>query len=560
MEKMLRWFVLVVTHLTLAHADWVQERLDQMSLEEKVGQLFMIPAAPRLPEHTQALKRFIREYHVGGLIMKQASAKEQVAYLNMLQAQSDLPLLVGLDAEWGLGMRMEGTLNFPRNLTLGALRDPSLLYSMGQIIGASCRAVGGHMNFGPVVDVNSNSQNPIIGMRSFGDDPEEVMRRATFLIDGMQQAGCLAVAKHFPGHGSVDVDSHLDLPMVSEPLDILEKDHLATFQHAIDHGVAGVMTAHLLVPALDSDPTYSSTMSKKIIKGVLLDQMGFDGLVVTDALNMGALTKYHTPEEIALKAYEAGCTILLYGDHRSEGVSEIYEQQVPKAYQALLHAAKTGAIRIDDLNQRVKKVLLAKKRVGIHVNRLLADIEVVEQMINPVSAEGLIKRLYRDAITSIGREGLSKCIQQRKDKVAFISVGNTHLSTYKAQLPSSYPKIEFFSHEELPDDLSEFDQLIVLWENVTNQVAGQFGFSQEHLELIEHLNEQDIPTLHLLMGTPYALKHFDEDASILVAYENVDDSVHALIEILSGRFAPRGKLPVKVEMRKKDQEQEIHLE
>lgn len=361
-----------------------------MSLEEKVGQLFVAPLCPaREDHHLKDWEAMISESHIGNAILKHSDPNRQIEVLNHLQSLAKIPLLVTADAEWGLAMRMKETIAFPKNMTLGAIEDLPLIEELGEEIGRQARLVGIHMNLAPVVDVNNNPKNPVIHMRSFGDDPAEVSARARAIIRGFQKAGLLSCAKHFPGHGNTAIDSHSDLPIISDLLDSIE---LPPFKEAIDSGVSAIMTAHILVPALD--PIHPATLSKTILTKLLRDQLHFDGLVITDALNMKALSNRYSPEEIALKAHDAGADLLLYGAHLYEDVEILIHDTIPRAYTALLQAYREGKFPIEKLDRIVDRILSAKKDLPRNLPN--------NPLLNTDSAQMLKERLYQNAIVQIG--------------------------------------------------------------------------------------------------------------------------------------------------------------
>ncbi len=325
-----------------------QELLERMSVDEKIGQLFMIPACParQEEEHFEDLKRCLETWHVGGVILKQGTLASASLLLERL---SSYQLLYAIDAEWGLAMTLTDGVAYPKNVILGAIQDEELLYRVGEEIGQQCRALGVHINFAPVVDVATNPNSPITCQRSFGNDPHEVAWRAECVVRGMQAAGVMACAKHFPGHGGTVVDSHLELPVVMQM-------ELEPFKRVIEAGVSCVMSGHLVVK--EGPP---ASLSGKIIQGVLRDELGFCGLVITDALNMRALTSHFSVEEIALQAFLAGNDILLYGDHIAPSVDRILRSDVPRAINALKQAYAQGIITERDLDLRVLKILRAKR-------------------------------------------------------------------------------------------------------------------------------------------------------------------------------------------------------
>jgi len=384
-------------------AGWAEETLQQLTLQEKIGQLFVIPALPNFEE--ACLSQTIATYHIGAILMKQTSSPTQhIALIRALQTHSNLPLLCIGDAEYGLAMRMQNTLSFPKNLALGAIRDEHLLYEFGEMVGKQCKLVGIHLNLAPVVDVNDPSSCPIMKMRSFGDDPNAVSIRAVQVINGMQNAGVLSCAKHFPGHGSAQVDSHEALPTIFSSLSHLERVDLAPFKQVIDRAnVAAIMSGHLHVPALDENNPAS--LSHPIITNLLKKEWGFEGLIITDALNMKALSTNYTTEQIALGAFIAGHDLLLYGAHLPNDVREILEKTIPHAFSAIERGVMDGRISEAELDARVLKVLSVKETLGLHHDHLgKASHEGVMDKLHSREARALQQKLYSEAVL-IARNG-----------------------------------------------------------------------------------------------------------------------------------------------------------
>jgi beta-glucosidase-like glycosyl hydrolase len=365
------WRVLLFLPFLLC-ADWAEETLSTMTLEEKVGQLLIAPACPlRESDHWADWMRLMAECHVGNALVKQSDPESQIRFLNALQGVAKFPLLVAADYEWGLAMTMQGAMAFPRNQTLGERGDLSLIFDIGREIARQARLVGVHLNLAPVADVNNNPDNQIIGTRSFGDDPALVASCVSAYLRGFQSTGLLACAKHFPGHGDTSVDSHSALPLIPHSFERLEQIEFVPFRKAIEEGVAVIMAGHLLVPSLDA--ALPATLSRPCLTGCLRNTLGFKGLIVSDALNMKALTLSYSPEEIALRAREAGCDLLLYGAHRSEQVDDLMQNQIPRAFRALLFAYKEGRLDLEELDQSVLKILQAKEKLGLHRSRQIPE-------------------------------------------------------------------------------------------------------------------------------------------------------------------------------------------
>ena len=291
----------LVTKDSIAQERWVDSVMATLSLEEKIGQLFMVAAyTNRDEEHEQFIRDLIEKHHIGGLIFFQDQAVKQVELTNQYQSLSRVPLLVGIDGEWGLRMRLKNTVAFPYNMALGAIRNDKLIYEMGVLMGQHMKREGVNINFAPVVDVNTNPLNPVIGNRSFGEDKKNVTRKATAFMQGLQSQGVMACAKHFPGHGDTAQDSHKTLPSVNHDTIRLDTIELYPYKRIIDHGIGSVMVAHLSVPSLEPNESLPSSLSHKIITGLLKEKMGFKGLIVTDALNMKGSADFSSSEEINL--------------------------------------------------------------------------------------------------------------------------------------------------------------------------------------------------------------------------------------------------------------------
>lgn len=383
-------FLFFLLPLALFGGAWAEDLLAKMSLEEKIGQLFVAPACPlREEDHWRDWEELLEKYHVGGVIMKQASPVSHVKLVNRLQKRSREPLLVVADAEWGLAMRLSDTIAFPRNEVLGKRGDLALIQEIGEEVGKECRRIGIHLNLAPVSDVNNNPGNRVIGSRSFGAEPKVVAECVQAAVRGLGRGGVMSCAKHFPGHGDTAVDSHVDLPVISHSRERLGEVELVPFRAAIAEGVSAVMSAHILVPAID--PKFPATLSRRVLQGLLREELGFTGLVVTDALNMKALTNFYSAKEIALEAHRAGCDLLVYGDHIAPNVDDIVRRQIPEAYLRLQEAYQKEELPESFLNEKVLRILQAKEKSGLDKNRFVVE-EGVADVLWSSKAVNLSKR------------------------------------------------------------------------------------------------------------------------------------------------------------------------
>jgi beta-N-acetylhexosaminidase len=370
---------------------WAEDTLNILSLEEKVGQLFVAPACPKYD--SDSLEKLFSDCHIGSVIVKQGAPKEQIIFLNRLQENSKWPLLCAGDAEWGLGMRMEETLSFPKNEVMGKVKNSFLIYLAGKEIGVQCRMVGIHLNLAPVVDVNNNPKNIVIGPRSFGDRPDHVSVCSFMMVQGMKEGKVLSCLKHFPGHGDTEIDSHKGLPMIPHDRAHLERVEFVPFKDNL--AADAVMTGHLLIPALD--PEYPASLSKVIVTDLLQKEWGFKGLVITDALNMKALTENYSVEEIAIKALLAGHDLLLYGAHLYDDVEVLLTEVIPRAYEAILSGAKEGRVPIDLLDAHVLKVLKVKEGLNLHEERIVPLPDDLMDRLHTKDALDLIERIKKGA-------------------------------------------------------------------------------------------------------------------------------------------------------------------
>jgi len=327
---------------------WAQKQLSEMTLEEKVGQFFMVSAFSNQGEkHLKEVEDLVINQKVGGVIFFQGERENLKSSITRFQNASKIPLLIGMDAEWGIQMRIFGVERFPYAYTIGAANDLNLSKKMGEMMAQECRQLGIHMNFSPDADVNSNPENPVIGFRSFGENPSHVASHVSAVVSGMEENGVMTSIKHFPGHGDTDKDSHFELPTVSKSLSSIKSIDFAPFKEGIKAGASSVMIGHLNVPALDNSGLPSS-LSKRIIKGFLQDSLGFNGLVISDALNMKAVADKYGKTEVCVKAFEAGCDILLFPESVGEAISAISAK------------VREGSITMLELDQRCLKILKAK--------------------------------------------------------------------------------------------------------------------------------------------------------------------------------------------------------
>jgi len=404
---------------------WVNSKMEAMSLDEKIGQLFTIRAHSNLgPDHIRSVKEQIKKYKVGGLCFFQGSPDKQAELTNDYQRLSDLPLLISIDGEWGLGMRFPAnTISFPRQLMLGAIQDDNLIYEMGKEVAAQMKRIGIHVNFAPVVDVNNNPDNPVINNRSFGENSLKVSAKSYAYMKGMQDGGLLTCAKHFPGHGDTSVDSHHDLPVIPHSRERLDSVELLPFQHLIQQGIDGVMVAHLNIPALDNTSNRPTTVSKKVITDLLRHEMGFEGLVFTDAMEMKGLTKFFKNGQAEVEALKAGNDVILLPSNMDQAIA------------AVKTAVASGDIPMSRIEESCRRVLGSKFDLGLLHTPIIGDTKSVLTDVNNSDAVSLRSKLVQKAMTVVKNDHSLLPITSAKNKRALsIAIGTNTKSTFQKTL------------------------------------------------------------------------------------------------------------------------------
>lgn len=537
-----------IDYADAAEGRWVDSLFNSMSEAERLGQLFMIRAhSDKGPDHTAIVENLIKKHHVGGLCFFQGTPEKQAELTNRYQALSPkVPLMVAIDAEWGLGMRMVATtMSFPRQLMLGAISDNQLIYDMGKEIARQLLRIGVQVNFAPVADVNNNAANPVIGFRAFGEDRDNVAAKSMQYMKGMQDNGVLACAKHFPGHGDTDTDSHFDLPVIRHDMARLDSIELYPFRELIKAGIGSVMVAHLHIPVLDDRPNRPTTLSRNTITTLLKEKMGFDGLVFTDALEMEGVAKHHKPGVVEAEALLAGNDVLVLPKDIEVALREI------KAY------LKDGRLQQNQLDASVKKVLRAKYRFGLTRFSPIPATGIKEDL-HTASAEALRRKLIENALTLVRNEGprlpagkagnIAALAIGAKEKPVFstlLNKGNTTLQTYLAAADPQEGE-----RSQLLKDLKSKSLVIVSLHGMTNSIKKDFGLSANARALVAELNKQNKIAL-VVFGNPYSLKFFDEIGCVLEAYDEDPVTQEVAAQVVLGQLQTKGKLPVTVSAKSK---------
>ncbi len=533
----------------LQETAWVDSAYATLTTDERLGQLFWLRAhTDKDSEYEAAVENLVKKYQPGGLCFFNPTAKgtpeKQVELTNRYQALSTkLPMFITIDGEWGLGMRMRGTaMSFPHQMMLGAIQDNTLIYRMGAEIAKHCKRVGVNVNFAPVADVNNNAANPVIGFRSFGEDPYNVAAKAYQYMLGMQDNGVMASAKHFPGHGDTGTDSHYDLPQINHSIGRLDSVELFPFKILIRQGVGSVMIAHLNVPALDSTPNLASSLSPKVVTDLLRNKLNFKGLILTDALEMQAVTKHFGKGEVEARALAAGNDVLLLpGD-------------VDAAFRTVKQWLTNGKLDSNAVNASVKKVLLWKHRMGITSYQPM-PLENVRADVNDAPALAVKRELIANALTlaknddsflPVGSSTVGS-VQLGPARLAALAIGAGSGNSFHKRL-SSFGKIETFTSgkdisSSLIARLKDKDAVIVSLHDMSQFASKGYGLTQGTKDFIEALRKQTRVVL-VMFGNPYAAKFFENVPNLLVCYEEDDEVQDLAAQALFGVFPLRGKLPV----------------
>ena len=519
---------------------WVDSILSSMSIDQKIGQLFMIQAySNRDSVHENKIKAMIQDYHIGNLIFMQGTPIKQAQLTNTYQSLSKTPLMIGFDGEWGLDMRLQNTYRFPWNMTLGAIQDNSLIRKFGEHLGSHAKRIGIHVNFAPVVDINTNPLNPIIGNRSFGESKKNVTLKAIEFTQGMQSKGVLANAKHFPGHGDTATDSHLKLPVLNFSKERLDSIELYPYKRVFEAGMSSVMTAHLSIPILESNPKLPTSLSQKVITDLLKVKLGFLGLIFTDGLNMKGAANYSNSAEINLAAIQAGNDVLLI------------PQDIPESVSLIKKSIETGVLSVDRIEESVRKILLAKYKVGLHLYKPIDTLNLINDL-NRLEDDVLHRELVKNSMTIIKNDKKILPVRDLKkyEKIAYVAMGDDDGDLFLETL-RKYSKIQKVSNNnlnELIDTLEDFDLVIIGFHKSNAHPWKSFDFSNKELVWLHEISRKN-KTILSVFASPYSLlniKSFNNLEGILVAYQNSEIAQNIAAQTIFGALEANGKLPVSI--------------
>tara|TARA_R110002073_G_scaffold40547_1_gene114865 strand:- start:68250 stop:71255 length:3006 start_codon:yes stop_codon:yes gene_type:complete len=518
---------------------WVDSVMKSMSIDQKIGQLFMIPAySNKDAKHTAEIDSLISEYGIGGLVFFQGTPEKQVKMTNHFQTNSKIPLLIAIDGEWGLDMRLDNTYRFPWNMTLGAIQDDKLIEAFGKKLGQHAKRIGIHVNFAPVVDVNINPKNPIIGNRSFGEDPKNVAQKAIAFTKGIQSENVLANAKHFPGHGDTDVDSHLALPTIPFTKERLDSIELYPYKKLFETGLASVMVAHLSVPALEPNSSLPSSLSKDIVTNLLKEKMGFEGLIFTDALNMKGAANFSSASEINLEVLKAGNDVLLM------------PHDIPESFAKIQQAIKDSVITEARLNESVKKILKAKYWAGLRVFKPLKE-ESISRDLNTAENKALHEELVKNSLTLLKNEKKTFPINDLTlNTIAYVKLGDDDNETFVNRL-KDYADVDVIDEKTLDqvmEKLEPYNMVVIGFHKSNESPWKNFKFKDQELVWLQEIARTKRVILDVF-ASPYSLldiKSFTNIESVLVSYQNSTIAQDASAQLIFGAFKAKGKLPVSI--------------
>jgi beta-N-acetylhexosaminidase len=553
---------------------WVQATLKKLTLEERVGQMIVSSFQSNFlsteSDEFEDLVKAVHEQKVGGFHVFGGSERvppvllnatygsvtlgqphDAASILNRLQAIASVPLLNTADFEAGVGFRIAGATAFPRLMAFGAARDERLARDAGRVTGEEARALGVHVNFAPVVDVNNNPRNPVINTRSYGEDPQLVGRLAAAYISGLQSAGVSATLKHFPGHGDTDVDSHLGLPIIKHPRERLEQMELVPFRAGVAAGADAVMTAHIEMPALDPTPKTPTTLSKPIVQGLLRKDLGFGGLIYTDSMGMAGVSAIYSPGEAAVRAVAAGNDVILHSpDDRA-------------AFEAVVDAVKAGRIPEAQINASVERILNAKARAGLHRNKTV-NLDAIANLVGTRRNKAVAQEVSQRSITLLRDERQHVPLKVPRDaQILYLSVldypGNWRISapsrTFIPELRKRWPNVTAveLSDRTSPSEIelvrsmaARYDAVIASIFVRASSASGRMDLAEPLQRLLGGFTRGSRPFVTVFFGNPYVASFIPDVPAVMLTYDFYDQAEASAVRALAGEAAIGGRLPIEL--------------
>lgn len=530
---------------------WVNETLKQMSIDEKIGSVICAITSGKLmaedTESWQRLRSEVTDFHIGSYITYQGSTLGTAWLTNKLQSLAKYPLLFASDMESGAGYEVPDATEFPSNMAIGATRNLEYAYLVGKITAIEARAMGVHQTYGPVADVNNNPDNPIINIRSFGQDTALVTDMTRAYVRGCQENGLLATAKHFPGHGDTSLDSHSLLPVFKGDRERMDKIELVPFKAAIDEGVAAIMTAHIAYPQLEQDDRLPATLSHSILTGLLQGDLGFKGHIVTDSMQMGGIVRYFGSEEATIQALQAGADAILC------------PADAPQVFAWIKKAVTKGLITEKRLDHSVRKLLRLKASVGLHKNRMV-DIAALDSKAATKAHYEAAKRIARDSVTLLKNANhtlplKAEAIHHPLVLAIYDNLRGDHGSVFKERLQTRFPEATVMTLDPRSSP-SAYRDAYAAAINADAIICGLYvkvqgrkdsvELSPEQNELLLNLAKGPKPVIVISFGNPYLIRRFPDVDAYLTTYGYSNVSQEAGVETILGDFSPKGKLPITI--------------
>ncbi|MEO6637164.1 MAG: glycoside hydrolase family 3 N-terminal domain-containing protein, partial [Ginsengibacter sp.] len=527
---------------------WADSVFNTLNDDQRIAQLMVLRESSYTKDgpvfYDSLIADAITKYNIGGIVLFQGSPVKQANFINYFQSIAKTPLMVCIDAEWGLGMRQDSVIPLNHQMMLGAVQDVSIVSAYGKLIGEQCKREGIQVNFAPVVDINNNPDNPVINDRSFGEDKYKVARYGVAYMKGMQDEGVLACAKHFPGHGDVSVDSHKDLPVINKSMAQLDSLELYPFEQMFAAGVGSVMIAHLYIPSIDTTANTATSLSKKNVTGLLRDQLNFQGLTFTDALGMQGVAKFFPGGQIAAQSLIAGNDMLCLPEHVASSISKIRE------------AIDSNKLSWEDIYAKCKKVLLYKYEYGVANVKPINTYNLTKDLNKGVNE--MKKLIAENAITVLSKKDgqffpLAKPESKEKE-IAYVGIGLDSANAFAKRMQDDYNADAFYFNyiEDAARILStveliknRYKSVIIGVHNYSRYPSNNFGISTYALDLINQI-QQNNSTIIFDFGNPYALKNFCNAANLVACYEDDSITQRTAADILKGKLPAKGKLPVTV--------------
>ncbi|WP_214227374.1 glycoside hydrolase family 3 protein [Pedobacter sp. B4-66] len=523
--------------------EWVDSVFNKLNRRQKIAQMFFVRAHTNLGKaYEDSIANVIKKEHIGGLVFFQGGPGRQAILTNQYQSISRVPLLIASDGEWGLGMRLDSTISYPYQMALGAIQDKELIYKMGLEVAKDYKRIGMHMNLAPDVDVNNNPKNPVINYRSFGENKYNVATKAGEYMRGMQDGGLLVSLKHFPGHGDTDVDSHYDLPQLKFTKARLDSLEIYPFRELIRQGAAGVMIAHMNIPALDNTPNMPSTLSKPIVTGILKQELGFKGLIISDAMGMKGVVKYFKDGEADVMGVIAGNDILELSENSD------------RAIKLVRKAVRQDRISMDRIDESVKKILTAKYWAGLSVRDSINERNVLADVNRPGS-QVLLQKLADASMTLLrGKANISRLSKDRRTVI--ISLGTPGVTEFQRDLGAYYKNSVFYTLDRNANAaaiakvlryINVFDQVIIGIHDTRIRPGNGIILSNDLKMFIKDMSLSN--AVFVLFANPYnlsALPGLENSKGLILAYQKEDFMQKAAASVIKNQLVPTGRLPVTV--------------